>query len=108
MKVLLDECVDHRFGSDLKDHEVHTVASMGWRGKTNGELLGVAAANGFEVLVTTDQRIHSQQNLSKVGLAILVLCVYKNKLDHLRRLTPEVLRTLPTLRTGQVASIGPL
>ena len=55
MRVLLDECVDHRLARDLANHEMSTVARMGWPGKENGELLGLAATP-FDVFLTTDRR----------------------------------------------------
>lgn len=39
----------------------------------NGELLNVAEAGGFDVLVTTDQNLAYQQNLTGRRLAIVVL-----------------------------------
>jgi hypothetical protein len=64
LRVLLDEDVDVRlrvhFGSNF---EVQTVAFLGWKGKSNGELLR-AAEESFDVLVTLDTGLSSQQNLS--------------------------------------------
>jgi hypothetical protein len=40
---------------------------------SNGELLHMAEAEGFEIFVTTDQNLHYQQNLPKRRLAIVVL-----------------------------------
>lgn len=45
---------------------------MGWSKLSNGELLD-AAESRFDLLVTTDQALRSQQNLSERKLAILVL-----------------------------------
>jgi len=44
----------------LSDHEVHTVAAVGWSGKENGELLRFAA-DSFDVLLTADQNLEHQQ-----------------------------------------------
>jgi hypothetical protein len=56
----------------LAGHEVSTAAEMGWSMLSNGELLG-AAEKEFDVLVTTDQALKSQQDLSRYKLAIVVL-----------------------------------
>jgi hypothetical protein len=40
---------------------------------SNGELLNVAEAAGFEVLLTTDKRIRYQQNLTGRKIAVVVL-----------------------------------
>jgi hypothetical protein len=45
---------------------------MGWAEVENGQLLDVAEA-AFDVLITTDQNLRHQQNLSGRRLAILVL-----------------------------------
>ena len=39
----------------------------------NGELLDVAEAAGFEVLVTTDMNLRYQQNLATRKIAVVVL-----------------------------------
>ena len=39
----------------------------------NGDLIDVAQTNGFEALITTDQNLKYQQNLSDRKLAIVVL-----------------------------------
>ncbi len=67
MRILLDECVPQRLGRELTGHAVQTVPQQGWSGKKNGELLGLMAAAGFEVLLTVDQGIPHQQNLPRPG-----------------------------------------
>jgi hypothetical protein len=55
-------------------HEVHTVVEMGWPDQLeNGELLKVAEQSGFDVMVTSDQNIRYQQNLTGRKLALVVL-----------------------------------
>ena len=57
MRVLLDENLPHQlrplFANSL---EVITVSYRGWKGKENGELLRMAAAE-FDAFVTTDRGI---------------------------------------------------
>jgi hypothetical protein len=60
MRVLLDECVPRALRNDIRDHEVKTVAEMGWAGVKNGELMRLAA-NEFDVLLTVDRN----SNISK-------------------------------------------
>lgn len=45
---------------------------MGWHELENGALLAAAEAE-FDALITTDQNLRHQQNLSQRRLAILVL-----------------------------------
>jgi hypothetical protein len=57
----------------LAQHEVVTAYERGWSQLSNGELLQVAEADGFDVLVTTDSNLKYQQNLSSRRIAIVVL-----------------------------------
>jgi len=62
MKVLLDENLPHQVRLEIGGHDVFTTAFMGWAGIENGELLKVAAASGFDVLITTDRGMEYEQN----------------------------------------------
>jgi len=42
---------------NLDAHAVYTVDYMGWAGLKNGELLRIAEADGFEVLLTGDKNL---------------------------------------------------
>jgi len=56
----------------LPEYKVATAAEMEWSTLSNGELLD-AAEREFDLLVTTDQALRTQQNLPKRKIAILVL-----------------------------------
>ena len=73
MKVLLDENLDHALRTMLGRHEVVTAAYMGWAGMNNGELLRIAEDNGVQVLLTGDQTLNHEQNLSGRNLAVVAL-----------------------------------
>ena len=73
MKVLLDENLDHALRMLLEPHEVVTASYMGWAGLKNGELLQFAEENGIEVLLTGDQTLVLEQNLTGRRLAIVAL-----------------------------------
>lgn len=73
MKVLLDENLDHRLREALGTHEVFTASYQGWHGLKNGELLHAAEADGFDVLITGDQTLSYEQNLTGLHVAIIVL-----------------------------------
>ena len=57
----------------LDGHQIETAYERGWSQLTNGNLLAAAESEGFEVFVTTDQNIVSQQNLTGFRFAIIVL-----------------------------------
>jgi hypothetical protein len=105
VKLLLDECVDHRLASDIAGHETSSVGRMGWSGTKNGALLTLAAAE-FDAFITTDRNLSFQQNMSRFEIGLVVLEARSNRLTELRRLVPELLEALPFLRPGEIRRIG--
>jgi hypothetical protein len=74
LRILFDKNVPVGARTSLPGHEVHTIAEMGWSDQLeNGKLLEVAERSGFDVMVTSDQNIRYQQNLSGRKLALIVL-----------------------------------
>ena len=57
----------------LKGHVVVEAIERGWDRLVNGELIAVAEAAGFELLLTTDKNIRYQQNLTDRKIAFVVL-----------------------------------
>ena len=98
MKILLDENLPHRLRPLLVGHEVFTVAFMKWKGVQNGELLTLAASNGFDVVVTKDTGMPYEQNTGRLPCSIVVLEAATNELEDIRPLVPILLECLKTLR----------
>lgn len=96
MKILLDENIDVRFKRLFLDssHEVYTVRDMEWTGIKNGELLQLIKDNNFNCWVVVDKNIPYQQNLNKLPCTIIVLNVFRNTLEHITSLMPELLAIL--------------
>ena len=105
MKILLDENLDWRLEEFLPGHEVKSVPRIGWAGLKNGRLLARAQAD-FDVLITMDSSMVSQQNLSKVKIAIVALHARSNRLADTSPLMPKVLALLPTLKPGKVVKVS--
>jgi hypothetical protein len=78
---------------------------MGWASFKNGDLLAVASRN-FDVLVTTDQRLPSQLDLSHFEIAVVVLVARRNKLEFLLPLVRELRSVLAEVRPGEVHHVG--
>jgi len=72
-RILLDENAPVGLKSVLSGHDVRTAPEMGWASLLNGRLLDAAEASGFEVMVTADQNIRTQQNLAGRKIALVVL-----------------------------------
>ena len=104
MRVLLDECVPRKLRTELPGHDVKTVAEVKWAGTKNGALLQQAAAK-FDVLVTVDQGIPYQQNLTGVTLALVIIMAPSNDIQDLRPMMSDVLRVLATIQPGQVVVV---
>lgn len=73
MRILLDQGTPAPLRRHLRHHIVDTAFERGWSGLRNGELLDRAESDGYELLITTDQNLRHQQNLSRKQLAIIVL-----------------------------------
>jgi predicted nuclease of predicted toxin-antitoxin system len=75
MRILFDQGAPVPLRRSLVGHEVATAWQRGWAELSNGDLLAAAEADGFDLLVTTDQNLRYQQNLTARRIAILVLTV---------------------------------
>jgi hypothetical protein len=107
VRVLLDEDVPRYLKQDLVGHQITTVPEIGWAGVRNGVLLGLAAAAGFEVLLTCDRNMQHQQNVPALGLALIVLAVPDKKPDTIRQHIPEILAVLDAASAaGTVSEVG--
>ena len=73
MRVLFDQGTPVPLRRRLPDHRVETAYERGWSDLRNSALLDRAEAEGFDVLVTTDQSLRHQQNLAGRRLSVLVL-----------------------------------
>lgn len=105
MRLLLDECVPKRLKRELLGHDVQTVQDMGWAGIENGALLKLADGQ-FDALLTVDQGIEYQQNLSGLRISVVVMLTASNDVDDLRPLLPGVEQALASLRTGETMRVG--
>ena len=71
--ILLDESVPAALRRLLPGHDVRSTIYMGWSGLMNGELIAGAEADAFEILITADQSIRYQQNMTDRRLILIVL-----------------------------------
>ncbi|MBK9534536.1 MAG: DUF5615 family PIN-like protein [Flavobacteriales bacterium] len=90
MKLLLDENLPKRIKAELLPNDVWTVQKMGWRGKTNGELLRLMKFEGFEALMTFDKNLVYQQNFP-LCLHVIVLDAPDNTFLTLKPLIAKVM-----------------
>lgn len=105
MRILLDECVDERLRHLFNEHDCQTARFAGISGLKNGALLSAAEAAGFDAIVTVDQHIPEQQDLTSRQISLLILCGRTNRLSDLKPLIPAALKALASMSRGQVVSI---
>jgi predicted nuclease of predicted toxin-antitoxin system len=106
VRILLDEQLPRQLARQLRGHQVRTVQQQGWAGLGNGELLRRAAAGGFEILLTADQNLQFQQNLTGSPLSVIILVAQTNKLEDLAPLLPHLLREIRGVRPGEARRVG--
>ena len=73
MRILFDQGTPAPLRDHLTGHSVDTAFERGWSNLRNGTLLDRAEADGYELLITTDQSLRHQQNLGHRRLGVLVL-----------------------------------
>ena len=89
MRMLLDQNAPRGLRDHLPGHTIFSARQMGWGVLENGDLIAAAEAEGFDVLITSDQNIRYQQNLSGRRIARVVLDtnhwdVIRQKIDKMR------------------------
>jgi predicted nuclease of predicted toxin-antitoxin system len=100
MKILLDENVPTKVKYDFgASFETYTVKDMGWLGKKNGELLGLAVFNSFDIFLTLDKNLIFQQSINKFDLKFIILIAVDNKHQTLQPYMQKVKELLhnPTI-----------
>jgi hypothetical protein len=106
MRVLLDECIDEGLRHYFATHECQTCRYAGLAGLANGELLTAADRAGFEVIITVDQNMPSQQSLTGRSISLLVVRARTTNLDDLLVIMPDVLDALKGMKQGDVVRVG--
>jgi len=84
---------------------VISVPLRGWAGIKNGDLLALAEKE-FDVFITVDRKISTQQDLMKFKIPVLLLHARTNRLEDIRPLVPEVLKTLDRATAGTLTTVG--
>jgi hypothetical protein len=79
---------------------------MGWSGLLSGALLRQASDAGFDVLVTADQNLQYQQDLSRYAIGVILLGARSTRIEDLLPLVPGILEALPRIQPGQVLRVS--
>ena len=105
MKLLVDECVDERLRLLFPGHDCQTARFANLSGLKNGRLLEAAETAGFDVLITVDQNIPDQQNLTQRSIALVILSGRTNRLRDLEILVPAAISAVDSIRAGDVVKV---
>ena len=106
MKILLDENLPtklkYNFGINF---EISTIKDMGWLGKKNGELLGLATLNNFEIFLTIDKNLIHQQNIHEFEIKFIILSAMDNKHQTLQPYIDKVKVLLANVEIPKISEI---
>jgi hypothetical protein len=105
LRILIDESLPIALALEFFGHDASTIRAHRWLGLRNGVLLRAAVDAGFEVMITADKALRSQQNLSAIGIGVVLITGVRNRMRDLRPLMPRVLQVLGTVRKGELVEV---
>ena len=85
--------------------ECQTVTGAGYRGKKNGELLGLADGV-YDVFVTMDKSIRKQQNLVGRHIALLLIRAHSSRIKDVIPYMQEIKDNLRNIKPGEFREVG--
>ena len=103
MLILLDHGTARPLRAYLPGHTVHASAEIGWALLPDGAVLTMAEEAGYDLLITTDQKIRYQQNLAGRQIAIIVLM--KNDWPLIRQHVEDINAAIDRIQPGEYVEI---
>jgi hypothetical protein len=103
MRILFDQGTPVPIAAYLREHTVRTTLQEGWDRLANGDLLRVAEAAGFDVLLTTDNSIAYQQNLK--GRKIALVVISRNRWRLVQRMIRKIVAAVNEASAGSYTLI---
>jgi hypothetical protein len=103
-RVLFDENVPDGIRRLLTHHTVGTAPELGLAGLTNGDMIEAAEKGGFDVMITADQNLAYQQNLTGRRLALIVLTT--NHWDAIRPEAARIVDAVEAIQSGGFVTIA--
>lgn len=102
MNILFDQGTPVPLRNHLTGHTVQTAFELGWSNLENGALIA-AAERSFDLLITTDQKLRSQQNLAGRKLSVLVLMT--TSWPRIQEQVSEVLEAVRQITVGEYREV---
>ena len=106
MRLLFDENTPFSLAKELTGHECGSVTRLGWQGTKNGALLTRAETAGFEVLITLDDNMQTEQNMTGRRIAVLVLRPAGQGKKAVSELAGDVLLALAEITHGEIRTVS--
>ena len=103
MRILLDHNVPRPLKNNLPGHDTDTAADRGWQDLNTGELLDQAETDGYELFLTSDRRIPSQQNLTRRNISVLNLTT--NSWPRLRQHLNDINEAVEAMRHNRLSQL---
>jgi hypothetical protein len=98
MRILFDQGTPVNIKPYLQGHTIKTAYQQGWSTLANGELLQAAEQAGFDLLLTSDQNLVYQQNLTNRRIAIVALS--KNRWSLIRPMLRQIVEAVNLATAG--------
>lgn len=57
------------------------------------------------MFLTNDSSIEFQQNVRRIGISVIAIVGFRNRIQELRPLIPRILEALMSIQPGQVVTI---
>ena len=103
MKILFDQGTPVPLRNQLPNHSIITAYERGWQTLENGDLIATAEGDGFELILTTDQNVRYQQNLTGRRISIVVLT--STSWPRIRQNIAPILEALENLESSSYIEI---
>lgn len=76
---------------------------MGWSGLKNGKLLTAAELDRFDVLLTGDQSLYQEQNLTGRGLAVIAMSSVEWRI--IKHHLPSIIAAIDEAKPGSYQAV---
>ena len=107
MRLLIDESIPEQIEPYVSEFSPSTVRRERLKGLRNGVLLRAAVDRGFSVILSADQNLRFQQNLSKIGIGAVVIVNIRNRMKDILPVLAKIKSAISGVRSGEVIEVFP-
>ena len=103
MRILFDVNVPEPLRRYLTEHTVDTPREKGWVEVRNGNLLDNAERECYEIMITADQSMRYQQNMTNRQIAVIALL--SNRWPRVQLRIEDIRAALDGMKPGEVREV---